>query len=65
MRKTSRIVTVVGGAKVIEVTAEEIKGSTPERYYYVHGERYQTLQEAREAARGFSEEEPQQHVLNA
>jgi hypothetical protein len=56
MRKTSRVVTAVEGIEVIEVTREDLEGFPLETTYYVHGERYRTLQEARQEARKIAEE---------
>lgn len=56
MRKSSRVVTVVDGIEVIEVTREDLDGFPLETSYYVHGEKYLTLQQGRQAARKIAEE---------
>ena len=50
MGQTSRIVTIVSGVEVIEVTTRDPEGEPIETKYQVGGERYQTLTEARRAA---------------
>ncbi|MGD0229865.1 MAG: hypothetical protein ABSC19_05830 [Syntrophorhabdales bacterium] len=48
---TSRIVTVMDGIQVIEISRKDADGFPADVYYYVQGEKYQTLTQAREAAR--------------
>jgi hypothetical protein len=55
MAQTSRIVTIVEGAQVIEVTTHDPDGDTVETHYMVKGEKYETLKQAMEAARAISE----------
>jgi hypothetical protein len=55
MGQTSRIVTIVNGVEVIEVTIHDPEGESIETNYQVGGERYQTLTEARRAAQEISE----------
>jgi hypothetical protein len=55
MGQTSRIVTIVNGVEVIEVTTHDPEGEPIETNYQVGGERYQTLTEARRAAQEMSE----------
>ena len=50
MGQTSRIVTIIEGVQVIEVTTHDPEGGPMETYYLVRGERYETLKEAMEAA---------------
>jgi len=49
MGQTSRIVTIVGGVQVIEVTTYDQDGDPIETCYLVRGERYETLKQAMEA----------------
>jgi hypothetical protein len=53
--KTSRVVTVIEGVEVIEVVREDSEGFPMETSYYVKGEKYGGLKEAREAAKNMSE----------
>ena len=55
MGQTSRVVTIVDGVQVIEVTTHDPEGHPIETHYQVRGEKYETLQEARRAARDISE----------
>ena len=55
MGQTSRIVTIIAGVEVIEVTTHDPEGEPIETRYQVRGEQYETLQEARRAARDISE----------
>jgi hypothetical protein len=50
MGQTSRIVTIIEGVEVIEVTVHDPKGGPIETHYYVRGEKYKTLKKAMEAA---------------
>jgi hypothetical protein len=53
--KTSRVVTVIEGVEVIELVREDPEGFPTETSYYVKGEKYGSLKEAREAAKNMSE----------
>jgi len=53
--QTSRIVTIIDGVEVMEVTAYDPEGEPIETHYYVQGEKYPTLREARNAAKGICE----------
>jgi len=55
MGQTSRIVTIVSGVEVIEVTTRDPEGEPIETKYQVGGEKYRTLTEARRAAQEISE----------
>jgi len=55
MAQTSRIVTIVDGVEVIEVTIRDAGGDRIETHYQVGGERHETLRVAMEAARKISE----------
>ena len=55
MGQTSRIVTVIEGVQVIEVTTNDREGDPTETRYQVRGEKYETLRQAMEAARGIGE----------
>jgi hypothetical protein len=57
MAQTSRIVTIVEGVQVTEVTAHNPDGDPIETHYAVKGEKYETLKQAMEAARKASEPE--------
>jgi hypothetical protein len=57
MGQTSRIVTVVDGIDVMEVTVRDIDGEQVETRYYVRGEKYMNLKEARTAAGKIAEEQ--------
>ena len=52
MGQTSRIVTIVDGVWVIEVTAHDQGGDPVETYYVVQGEKFETRKQAMGAARG-------------
>lgn len=52
MGQISRIVTIIEGVQVIEVTTHDPQGDPIETYYLVRGEKYETLKQAMEAARG-------------
>ena len=54
MGQTSRIVTIIEGVQVIEVTIHDPEGDPIETRYYVQGEKYETLRQAMGAARSFS-----------
>ena len=56
MGQTSRIVTIIEGIEVIEVTIHDPQGDPIETRYHVRGEKYETLKQAMEAARRISEE---------
>jgi len=55
MGQTSRIVTIVDGVEVIEVTLRDGEGDRIETHYQVGGENHETLRKAMEAARKISE----------
>jgi len=55
MGQTSRIVTIVEGVQVIEVTIHDPEGDPVETYYRVKGEKYESLAQAMKAARAVSE----------
>ena len=50
MGQTSRIVTVIEGVQVIEVTTHDPERGPIETYYLVRREKYETLKQAMEAA---------------
>ena len=50
MGQTSRIVTIIEGVQVIEVTTHDPEGGPMETYYLVRAEKYETLKQAMEAA---------------
>ena len=52
MGQTSRIVTTIEGVQVMEITAHDPEGDPIETHYQVLGQRYETLRQAMEAARG-------------
>ena len=52
MGQRSRIVTIVDGVQVIEVTTHDPDGDPVETHYMVRGEKYEMLKQAMEAARG-------------
>jgi len=56
MGQTSRIVTIVDGVEVMEVTTNDLDGDPVETSYSVRGEKYETLKQAMGAARAISEE---------
>ena len=58
MGQTSRVVTVIEGIQVIEVTRNDPEGYPIETYYLVRGEKYGSLKEAMRAARGGRESGP-------
>lgn len=53
----SRIVTVIDTIQIIEVTDEDLEGFPASSRYYVQGEKYETLRQAREAARKIAEQQ--------
>jgi hypothetical protein len=55
MGQTSKVVTTVDGIEVMEITLFGPDGEPVETRYYVHGEKYPSLREAREAARKIAE----------
>ena len=52
MGQTSRIVTIIEGVQVIEVTTHDQEGNPIETRYHVRGEKFETLKQAMGAARG-------------
>ena len=50
MGQTSRIVTIVDGVQVTEVTTHDPDGDPVETRYPVRGEKFETLKQAMEAA---------------
>jgi hypothetical protein len=56
MGQTSRIVTIVDGVEVMEVTVHDPEGNPVETSYHVRGEKYETLKQAMKAARAISEQ---------
>ena len=58
MGQTSRIVTIIEGIQVIEVTTHDPQGEPLETHYVVRGEKYETLKQAMKAARGDVEGRP-------
>ena len=52
MGQTSRIVTIIEGVQVMEITTHDRHGDPVETHYVVLGQRYGTLRQAMEAARG-------------
>ena len=52
MRQTSRIVKMIDDVQVVEVTTHDPDGNPVETYYLVQGERFETLKQAKKAARG-------------
>jgi len=52
MGQTSRIVTIIEGIQVIEVTTHDPKGDPLETHCAVRGQRFDTLRQAMEAASG-------------
>ena len=55
MGQTSRIVTIVDGVEVMEVTTHDPDGDPVETHYRVKGEKYETLKQAMEAAKKIAE----------
>jgi len=51
MGQMSRVVTIIEGIEVIEVTVQDPGGAPIEKHYYVLGEKYDSLREAMKAAR--------------
>jgi len=51
----SRIVTIIAGVQVMEVTTYDQDGDPVETSYRVKGDRYDTLEQAIKAARGDDE----------
>ncbi len=56
MAQKTRIVTVIDDVQVIEVATHDVDGDPLETYYYVQGEKYLSLKQARDAARRISDE---------
>ncbi|MGD0663514.1 MAG: hypothetical protein ABSD38_36200 [Syntrophorhabdales bacterium] len=52
MGQTSRIVTIVDGVQVTEVTTFDHDGNPMGTYYLARGEKHETLKQAMTAARG-------------
>jgi len=52
MGQTSRIVTIIDGVQVTEVTTFDHDGDPVGTYYLVLGEKHETLKEAMSGARG-------------
>ena len=50
MGQTSRIVTIIDGVEVMEVTVHDLEGGPIETRYYVRGAKYETLRQAMGAA---------------
>jgi hypothetical protein len=50
MGQTSRIVTIIDGVEVMEVTVHDLEGDPISTHYHVRGERYETLKQAMRAA---------------
>ncbi len=57
MRQTSRIITIIGGIEVMEVTVHDLEGHPSEKHYSVQGEKYESLKLAMKAARNISDPE--------
>jgi hypothetical protein len=55
MGQTSRIVTIVNGVEVIEVTVHDPEGDPIETSYHIRGEKYESLRQAMEAAKGIGD----------
>jgi hypothetical protein len=55
MGQTSRIVTIVNGIEITEVTVHDLEGNPIETSYHIRGEKHETLRQAMEAARGTGE----------
>jgi len=51
MGQTSKVVTIIEGIEVIEVSILDPGGDPVERHYYVLGEKYESLKQAMRAAR--------------
>ena len=58
MRQTSRVVTIIEGVRVMEVTTYDGEGDPLATHYLVLGEKYETLKQAMRAARGNREGGP-------
>lgn len=56
MSQTSRIVTIIDGIEVLEMTTYDHEGDPVGTHYYVQGEKYSSLKEAREAAKRAGED---------
>ena len=52
MGQTSRIVTIIDGVQVMEVTTHDSQGDPVETCYLAPGEKYETLNQTMRAARG-------------
>jgi len=52
MGQTSRVVTIIEGVEVVEVTVHDPGGDPVEKHYYVLGEKFDSLKHAMEAASG-------------
>ena len=53
----SKIVTVIDTIQIIEVTDEDLEGFPAGSCYYVQGEKFESLRQAREAARKIAEQQ--------
>jgi len=58
MGQVSRVVTIIEGVEVIEVTTYDPQGDPIKKHYYVLGEKYESLKDAMRAARGDGEGGP-------
>jgi hypothetical protein len=56
MGQTSRIVTIVNGVEIIEVTVNDQEGDPTATHYQIRGEKYETLRQAMEVAKGIEKE---------
>ena len=52
MGKTSRLITIIEGVHVMEVTTHDSQGDPIETYYLVLGEKHESLKLAMKAAMG-------------
>ncbi len=57
MGQTSKALATIDGIEVMEVTVFDVEGEPVETRYYVQGENYPSLREAREAAKKIAEEQ--------
>ena len=56
MGQTSRIVTIIEGVEVMEVTVHDLEGNPVETSYHVRGVKYESLRQAMEAVKGVAKE---------
>lgn len=56
MSQTSRMVTVIDGIEVVEVTTHNLDGELVGTHYCVQGEKYANLRDAGNAAKRISEQ---------